>query len=485
MLNRIPALLLTVASPALLTGSPPPVSPDLPELTTCAAPPADQPTRIFYADAQKGDDGGDGSARHPWRSLNAALPRLRAGDALRLRDGDYGPLLLQNRFNPATITIEADIEAGKGAHPHIDRVIIGNASHWRLRGLTIALPDNGQPLPPHSYLVWIGQQHSEIRLENNRLESYPKAGWSQQDYLARTPSGIHENGWPSTGCVYLSGNRLSNVSTGIASINSRLVFITGNQIDRFLHDGIDFGSSHMVITDNRLTNRINAGDAKAVHPDFMQGQPPGAFGPTPTPVADIRIERNFGIVQTTPDLPFAHLADPSFVVQGINIFDGDWTRVVIRNNVIITHAFHGITLMGAHDSQIVNNTVISDGSSERTLPWIGVYPSKPETGSTPSSNVLVANNISSGLHIEAGSRAITVAHNLVLSGFGKARWIYWPMGKDEVMTAQLQPGAYGAGNVIDPRPYAAIFRRHDPATASYDARLKAGPPMIGAFAQTR
>jgi len=44
---------------------------------------------VFFADAGKGDDAFDGSKAKPWRSVNFALRRLKAGDTLCLRGGTF------------------------------------------------------------------------------------------------------------------------------------------------------------------------------------------------------------------------------------------------------------------------------------------------------------------------------------------------------------------------------------------------------------
>jgi hypothetical protein len=481
MMSKLPALLLTVASPALLTGSPPPDKMPLAStgaasttrLDGCAPAPSNRANHILYLDAGKGSDVmGNGSSARPWQSLRKALPQLHDGDVLRMRNGDYGPLHISNRMNGATVTIEADV----GAHPHVDQISFNNASYWRIRGLTAAPSDGGANQPgPNMFLVHIGGDHHEIRIEDNNLTSYPQTGWTQQDYTQRTPSGIREIGRAQTGCVYIEGNKLENIGNGIATSRSRQVAIIGNRINRFVYDGINFGSSQLVIRDNVITNRINGGDATKVHPDFIQGFPAwhGAGEPD-EPLSDVLIERNIGIVQTDPDLPFAKVEDPTFLVQGITIFDGDWSRVTVRNNLIITRAFNGITLMGVHDSQIVNNTLLGYDPRQKMMAWIAVNPAKPNSGGAPSSNVLVANNITTGLLIDPRNDKITVTHNLVLQADGPSRRLYWT--QDAMLNPRdaNKPGLHGLGNVIDPRTYAAIFRRFDPARAAFDARVKPG-----------
>ncbi|MDB5337939.1 MAG: hypothetical protein JWN70_3558 [Planctomycetaceae bacterium] len=46
-------------------------------------------TPVYFVDAQQGDDANAGTKDKPWRSINASLPKLSAGDTLCLRGGSY------------------------------------------------------------------------------------------------------------------------------------------------------------------------------------------------------------------------------------------------------------------------------------------------------------------------------------------------------------------------------------------------------------
>ena len=81
---------------------------------------------------------------------------------------------------------------------------------------------------------------------------------------------------------------------------------------------------------------------------------------------------------------------PSTALQGITIFDGDWSNVRVTNNIVVVNAWHGITLFGPTSSYVVNNTVIGDGPNHT---WIMVGPQKANFGGHPPDHVVVANNI--------------------------------------------------------------------------------------------
>ena len=85
----------------------------------------------------------------------------------------------------------------------------------------------------------------------------------------------------------------------------------------------------------------------------------------------------------------------------------DW---VVENNVIITDHWHGITLSGARNCRIVNNTVI-DENDQRPGP-AGMRMGKHKNG-TPSSGCVVRNNLATSLTVERGSD-MTEDHNLIV-----------------------------------------------------------------------
>jgi parallel beta-helix repeat protein len=83
----------------------------------------------------------------------------------------------------------------------------------------------------------------------------------------------------------------------------------------------------------------------------------------------------------------------------------DW---VVENNVVITDHFHGITLSGARDCRIVNNTVIDRREGRPGPPWIRIGNHKD---GTPSSGCVVRNNLTSSLSVGEGVEA---DHNLIV-----------------------------------------------------------------------
>ncbi len=81
-----------------------------------------------YVVAPSGSDGADGSAAHPWRTLQRAVDTAGPGDTIQLRAGTYAGASLTRSGTPGSpITItawpgEAPVVAGDGAHSKVIRV---------------------------------------------------------------------------------------------------------------------------------------------------------------------------------------------------------------------------------------------------------------------------------------------------------------------------------------------------------------------------
>ena len=188
------------------------------------------------------------------------------------------------------------------------------------------------------------------------------------------------------------------------------MLFSGNEIDHFGDDGIDYAASNILITKNYIHDALDLGNG--AHWDGMQGYP-GVF-------ANVVIDSNRVIRQTDPNLPF-----PTGL-QGIDAFDGDWTNLMVTNNVVVTSACHGITFGSVHRGKIVNNTVLDDVSDAGTKNAAGKVVCRPgitvadKTHQGSSSNdVMIRNNIANGLSIYDVNPNMTMDHNICVTIDGK------------------------------------------------------------------
>jgi parallel beta-helix repeat protein len=144
-------------------------------------------------------------------------------------------------------------------------------------------------------------------------------------------------------------------------------------------------------------------------------------------------------------------------MQGIGCFDGFFVGWIVENNVVITDHWHGISFYGMRDSRIVNNTVIDNVEGQPGPPWIMVTDHKD---GTPSSNVVVRNNLTADLSLEGDN--VTGDHNLV---FDDASSLF----VEPPFDLHLLPGAEAidAGNA-ELAPAVDIEGRPRPEGAGYD-----------------
>jgi hypothetical protein len=98
-------------------------------------------------------------------------------------------------------------------------------------------------------------------------------------------------------------------------------------------------------------------------------------------------------------------------------FDGPYVNFVIENNVIMIDQWHGITLMGAVDCKVINNTVVDPDPETRTGPcWIMVRGTKQDSKSVSGS--IVRNNITPGISKEDTGDTL-FENNLLIKGMSR------------------------------------------------------------------
>jgi hypothetical protein len=477
--------------------------------------PAAAPRHVWHIDPVRGRPDGDGSAAHPWKSLQAvvsappgagASPLLatapwwhaapggwtwapnpdapvKPGDALMLMSGDYGDVNIsvygQAIVNPEFVTVEA----APGETPVFRSLFVGAASKWRFAGVKVQSLAKG-----YDPLVHVGGQgaalpSTDIVLDGLDISSADNVDdWTQADWLAKARwAGVAVAGSPEGGssCTSISHTSLHNVRVGATLMGDKTLF-TNNRLNYLGDDFIDYAASDLIISRNTLTNSLILGDGN--HQDFMQGQI-GVLAPgTKTNhFRNIVIDRNLAIRQTDPNLKF-----PGYI-QGIDAFNVDWHDITVSNNIVITSACHGISYASVHGGLIVNNTLLDDNSLVGTKdaggrvmcrPWIGVS-SVTHEGS-PSNDVVVRNNVANVFDVDTSLPGVVMDHNLcpvdergctiVSRVDGKPRW-------------DRAPGVYGGGaasaNVIDDAGPSATFVHFDPRAFAFDIRLKPGARARG------
>lgn len=412
------------------------------------------PKKTFFVDPVRGAKTGDGSAAKPWRTLqevwesklingmDLATGVVHAGDRIYLMSGNHGTL----NFTPyagskkVANTDFITIEAAPGHLPVIQTIKFIRCSKWVLRGVTVETPDVFTTRP----VLVFAENSTNIIIDSNTVQSEPDAvGWSPEDWPNRSAEhGIKFNVvMDST----ISNNVVKNVHNGI-NIRGNSLLVTGNVIDYFANDGIQFMSSNTIIQHNLVTNHYGLWD-DGMHHDGMQGW--NAAGETFT--TNVTIDSNMVLASTGdyPTIPVVPTGDGDDYMQGISVFDGTWNQVTVTNNVVAAAAYHGLSFYGITDSVIANNTVTSQ--CPKYVCWLGVF----KNAIIPQ-NVIVRNNIAQSFSLP--QLGVTFDHNLTFKRSGHA-WL-----RDEF-------------TVVDPIDLFVDYRVNE---ARFDFRLLEGCVAIGA-----
>ena len=172
-------------------------------------------------------------------------------------------------------------------------------------------------------------------------------------------------------------------------------------MENFAGDGMRGLGDRTVFQYNTVKNRY---DVNANHDDGFQSWSVGSDGKVGTgTVTGVVLRGNRIINYEDPNQPFRG------TLQGIGLFDGTYVGWIIENNVVITDHWHGITVLGARNTRVVNNTVLDANGSAPGPPWIMVGPHK---NGTPPENSIVRNNLATAFRPAA--TGVASDHNIVV-----------------------------------------------------------------------
>ena len=381
---------------------------------------------VFYVDPVNGTPAGDGSPGNPWRTIEEVIagdlietrdweehpyvPGLAlipvnpgapvgAGDRLLLRTGYHGEIFLRGAYNLAPITIAAQA----GHTPRVSKLTVSAAQHWVLRGLSIS-PAHATPPLDTGLIVdvenhnWFGPSW-DVTVEDCDIFSVNDAsGWTAQQWVDLPASGIDVSG----DRVTILDNVVRNVRFGI-SVGGDDARILRNLVSDFSADGLRGLGDRGLFEGNRVQNNYVDGPIDGNHDDGFQSWSVGPGGVGTGEVRDVVLRGNVFVNHVNP----AHPLRAS--MQAIGCFDGRFVNWVVENNVIVTDHWHGISLYGADNARILNNTVIDLDAASPGPPWIMLN----EHDGVPSTNSLVRNNIATDYALDGTGH--TIDHNLEIS----------------------------------------------------------------------
>ena len=405
-------------------------------------------------------------------SLADAIAKARGGDSIYLKGGDYGSVVIAG-INTAFVTVAAE----PGQTALFEHLAIGrrhSASHWLIKGIEVVglVPpglDQGQ-WDVHPSKINVSNSDNIVILDTVIGTSTGTYPWQQEVRGSPTPhpltSGIDVE---NSSCVALTGDHIENVFDGITvggdqvGSNGKRILIQHNEINGFAGDGIDHSASQLLISDNLITNAHDICADTCIHTDGIQGwnyhDRAGLIN------TDILIRRNIIISDSQPSVLL-----PADDLHGITIFDGNWDKVSIINNVVVTTTWHGISVYGGTNIDIIDNTVV--GTNPKRNTWIMLNHQKGHLDEPPTHD-LVRNNVAQGYIFGQGKPVVGVTHDHNLQ-IKSLRGVFRVMDVDD-RRYDLHPSARSL-----------LVGRATLEGAPIDdanARLRVGLPTVGAFGQ--
>jgi hypothetical protein len=338
-----------------------------------------------------------GSEDAPFATVNAALAsgKVKGGDRILLMDGTHGYLTLRYASFESPVTIQSQNEK----RAHLDGILLRDIGrNITLKNLSV------WPTDPSKIPAWPGDiVHATATMTDIVVEGLVVKGardggqftkWNASRWLALRFGGITVNGPRAR----ITGNRVIGIGYGI-TVSGNDSQVVNNLVNGFSADGLRGLGNNSVFMRNRVFNCVKVDDH---HDDGFQSWA-GLTGS----VKGLVLDRNVFIEWVGPAGN-----TPSCQLQGIGLYDGFYEDMTISNNLVAVTAWHGISVYGARNVKVINNTVVHSKGMTASHPWIMISPHKNKS---PSSNTVVANNIMmSILGTTGNSPTVTYRHNSVI-----------------------------------------------------------------------
>jgi Right handed beta helix region len=324
--------------------------------------------------------------------------KLVGGDRVFLMGGYHGQLSIDNQRFTSPVTI-----AGMpGQTAQADAIDIFGSSNIAFRDLKVW--ETSTTATAAAALVRAYGGSSNLTFTNLDVRSTANATgyaqWNLTTWRASKQSGFQVDGKN----VVVTGNRVTGIFHGIITLGANAL-VENNIIDGFSGDGMRALGDFSTVRGNKVQNCFQT---SANHNDAFQSFSRGPTGKTGTgTVFNLTVENNKLLEWTLPGTNVLRCQ-----LQGIGMFDGMFENLVIRNNLIAVSAYHGITVAGAKNALLTQNTVVHPGGLATSYPWIRISPHK--NGTSPT-NVMVANNAVNSLKVNPNTaRNVAIANNIIV-----------------------------------------------------------------------
>ena len=315
-------------------------------------------------------------------------------------DGYHGPISVRGMQFSTPIVI-----APLSGHvAHVDSIIVRNSTNVVVKGLkvwaTSANAGTGALIRSYGDTSDLAFTDLDVR---GVASSANYMQWTQTDWQTYKRDAFLIDGDRIT----VARSRVTGIFHGIKSLASN-VLIEENIVDGFAGDGMRANGDNSIVRKNKVQNCFSV---SANHMDGFQSFSTGPNGPGSGTVRNLTIEGNKIFEWTST------VSNPlRCKLQGISMFDGIYDGVVVRNNIISSRAYHGITINGAMNTLVANNTVVHADGVAGNWPWI--RQSRHKSG-TPSQNVIFANNLVNGDKVTPdASRNVLSVNNIIVTNSG-------------------------------------------------------------------
>lgn len=436
----------------------------------------------YYVDpGVAGNNANSGLATHPVKDLSTGLGKLAtANDTLVLEGGNYGAAFaITNSVKTGWTRVMADT----GQVPVFTSFDMSGSQRWLVQGVKVQHWANAAQNFDTIGVINVGSGAAKnIVLDSgefNSVDNGASSGWTtRQDWQKATFYGLlvqtAVEGDGKVTCVGLNRMSFYNLRTNVALTGDKLL-IQDSTIKDFSGDAIDFEGDKIAILRNTITDNHRADydgtPGTGFHQDGIQGQ----FGLcTITYCAHntILIDGNY-IAEKTSATEVSPAEGTEEGLQGVSMYDNDWTGVTVTNNRVITDALNIIALESVHDADVANNTGLgtgkNGGNEAISVTLLG------NESTSPSNNVHIWNNIASNIGVDNIATATTDHNYIPATGF----FNWWgPSGGS--VSFNHTPGTYGTANIITATGLSSFFNSFNTTTYAFDLTLKIGSLAIGA-----
>ncbi|MDW3211999.1 MAG: putative Ig domain-containing protein [Reichenbachiella sp.] len=331
----------------------------------------------YYVDPVGGNNSNDGSQSNPWASIQPTS--IQNGDLVYLLDGNYGAVYIGNMARTEDVTFRAL----SGHAPVFSKLTIDNSQHLVFDGITIDA--STASLGKEEFMLTGNANTSHITIKNSTLKSADDIStWTKNDWYANVASGADFRG----GNITFENTLMTNVYHAL-SLRGDYSYVTNCTIDNFAGDAIRGLGSFSTYEYNTVRD-CYIDDYAIQHDDGFQAYKLDGD----LKIESVTLRYNKFLLFEDPITQF--VIDNELIgtlMQGIIITDGFGDGWVVENNLVMNDQTHGITLYGARNCKIQNNTVVQHPHFTDTdlVPWISCQ-AQNKTGQDNFSNV-IRNNI--------------------------------------------------------------------------------------------